>query len=178
MSKKIFIVCSSPRKNGNSDSLAKEFAKGAIESGNEVKVVSISDMKLNFCIGCMACRKLDKCIHNDSINDILDEVQSSDVLVFATPIYYYCMSGQLKTFLDRLNPLYHRKNNFKEVFLLASAEDDRDCAIDGAIKGVQGWVDCFDDVVLSGVVKALGANHVGEVSTEALTAAYEMGKSV
>ncbi len=178
MSKKIFMVCSSPRRNGNSDSLAKEFAKGAIESGNQVKIINIRDIKLNFCIGCQTCHKTNKCVIDDSVNGMLEEIKSSDVLVFVTPIYYYCMSGQLKTFLDRLNPLYEKDNKFKEVFLLASAEDTDDKAMDGAIKGIQGWIDCYDGVELAGVVKALGAGTKFEVSKEALQEAYEMGKSV
>lgn len=178
MSKKVFIICSSPRKNGNSDSLAKEFSKGVIESGNEVKIINIRDLELNFCKGCLACHKINKCIINDDINSLLEEISNSDVLVFATPIYYYCVSGQLKTFLDRLNPLYGKDNKFKEVFLLASSEDTDIKSMDGAIKCIQGWIDCFEGVELSGIVRALGAGNIGEVSKEALLEAYEMGKSI
>ena len=178
MSKKVFIVCSSPRKNGNSDSLAKEFSKGAIESGNEVKIVNVRDLEVNFCTGCLACHKINKCVINDSVNSLLEEIKNSDVIVFATPIYYYCVSGQLKTFLDRLNPLYGKDNKFKEVFLLASSEDTDIKSMDGAIKCIQGWIDCFEGVELCGIIRALGAGKIGEVSKEALLEAYEMGKSI
>lgn len=75
------------------------------------------------------------------------------MLVFATPIYYYEMSGQLKTFLDRMNPLYPKENSFREVYLLAASADDAPEAMDGAVKGIEGWVACFDGVCLKGVVQ-------------------------
>ena len=100
-------------------------------------------------------------------------------MVFATPVYYYEMSGQLKTFLDRMNPLYGRDNRFREVYLLASAADTEASAMDGAAKGVQGWIDCFDGVVLKGVVRGTGAEKAGDIrATNAVKAAYEMGKAV
>ena len=102
MNKKVFIVSSTLRKNGNSDVLAEEFARGARENGNEVTKVNVRDMDLKFCIGCLSCNRTHKCVIQDRMNELYDTVQNSDVLVFATPVYYYAVSGQLKTFLDRL----------------------------------------------------------------------------
>ena len=132
-----------------------------------------------FCIGCLYCQSHDGCALRDGVNPLLSEVQASDVLVFATPIYYYEMCGQLKTFLDRMNPLYPRENRFRDVYLLASAAEDEPSAMDGAVKGVQGWIDCFDGVRLAGVVRATGVNAAGEVrNTDAGKEAYQMGKSI
>lgn len=177
--KNIVIINSSFRKGGNSEALCAQFARGAREAGHNVTVVNLRDMQLKFCIGCMSCLKTGKCVHSDGVNGLLPAVQNADALVFATPVYYYCMSGQLKTFLDRLNPLYGRDIKFKEVYLLTtSAEDDRS-AMDGTVKGVQGWIDCFDGVGLKGVVYGTGADGIGTVqSTEAYGEAYEMGKRV
>lgn len=179
MNKKIFIVSSTLRNNGNSERLAQEFEKGAIAGGNEVFKVNIKDMDLRFCIGCLSCLNTGKCVIQDGMNEIYDKVQNADVLVFATPIYYYEMAGQLKTFLDRLNPLYPKNNKFKSVYLLASAAENDESAMNGATTGVQGWIDCFDGVRLEGVVKAIGVNAVGEIEgNKALTKAYEIGKSL
>ena len=115
MSKTVFIVSSTPRKNGNSEVLAEAFARGATEAGHNVKKVSIRDMELKFCIGCLYCQSHGGCVLKDGMNALYNDVRNADVLVFATPVYYYGMSGQLKTFLDRLNPLFSRENKFKEV---------------------------------------------------------------
>lgn len=179
MPKKIFIVSSTPRANGNSDILAEEFARGAREAGHSVDKVNIRDMELQFCIGCLDCQKTGKCVLRDGMNELYGRIKNADILVFATPIYFYEMSGQLKTFLDRLNPLYPKRNKFSAVYLLIAAAEDEESAADGAIKGVQGWIDCFDGVRLAETVKGVGAGEAGAIrDTSAPTAAYEAGKRV
>ena len=121
--KKVIVVTSSPRKNGNSETLANSFAEGAKAAGNEVLQVAVRDLGLQFCTGCMFCQSHDRCVLGDGMNALYSKFENADVLVFATPVYYYAVSGQLKTFLDRLNPLYPRKNKFKEVYLIATAAE-------------------------------------------------------
>ncbi len=177
--KKVLVVSSSPRKGGNSETLAKRFAEGAISAGNEVKVISVQDVNLKFCTGCLYCQSHDKCVLNDGMNALYSEFENADVLVFATPVYYYSVSGQLKTFLDRLNPLYPRKNKFKEVYLLATAADDDEAAMNGSVSDIQGWVDCFDGVELKGVLRGVGVSEKGDISkTEFPEKAHQMGKNV
>lgn len=179
MAKKIIVVSSTFRRHGNSDILADEFARGAAESGNDVKRINLREIQLKFCIGCLACLKTGKCVQKDSVNDYLDDISQADILVFATPVYYYEMSGQLKTFLDRLNPLYGRDNAFKEVYLLAASAEDDKHAMDGAIKGIQGWIDCFEGVKLVKVVYGTGLESAGEAQgTKAAKEAYETGKRI
>ena len=178
MGKKIIVVTSSPRKGGNSETLANKFAEGATAAGNEVKIIAVRDIGLKFCTGCMYCQTHDKCVLNDGMNVLYRDFQSADALVFATPVYYYAVSGQLKTFLDRLNPLYVRENKFKSVYLLATAADDDEHAMDGAVKDIQGWIDCFDGVSLKGVIRGVGVTEVGEIDkTDFPATAYEMGKN-
>ena len=177
--KKVFILSATPRKNGNSELLAQQFAKGAEESGNIVTKVNVRDIELKFCLGCLYCSSHGACVQKDGMNALYDEFSSSDVIVFATPISYYEMSGQMKTFLDRLNPLYYRENKFKEVYLLATSADTEERAMDGAVKGLEGWIECFDGVELKGVIRATGVEKAGEVKdTPAFAAAYETGKTV
>jgi hypothetical protein len=89
------------------------------------------------------------------------------------------MSGQLKTFLDRMNPLYPRKNKFTDVYLLATAAEGELSATDGAVKGIQGWIDCFDGVELKGLVFGGNAEAKGDVNnSDAPERAYKMGKKV
>lgn len=177
--KKIIIVTSSPRKDGNSEMLAKKFAEGALSAGNEVKFIAVRDVDLKFCTGCMYCQTHDKCVLNDGMNALYKDFENADVLVFATPVYYYAVSGQLKTFLDRLNPLYPRANKFKEVYLLATAADDNEIAMNGSVSDIQGWIDCFDGVELKGVLRGVGVGDRGEINnTDFPAKAYEMGKNV
>jgi multimeric flavodoxin WrbA len=180
MSKKVVVVSSSFRKNGNSETLANEFIRGAKETGNEVETIYLRDITLNYCKGCFACLKLNHCVIDDDAKELMEKVRMADVLCFATPIYYYAMSGQLKTFLDRMNPIYSAGHNFKEVYLLTAANDTDPEAMDGAIKEVEGWVSCFDGVELKGVVKGNGLNDVGDVfgKSDILNEAYDMGKNV
>lgn len=105
MNKKVLILSSSPRKGGNSETLAAAFAKGAQEAGNQVELVHLREKQYGFCKGCFACLKLGHCVIKDDAVEIVSQMHDADVLVFATPVYYYSVSGQLKTMLDRANPL-------------------------------------------------------------------------
>ncbi len=177
--KKVVLVNSSFRKGGNTEILAERFTAGAREAGNEVKVINLRDMNLKFCVGCLTCQKTGRCVLKDDVNPLLETVKNADVLVFATPVYYYCMSGQLKTFLDRMNPLFGQDNKFKEVYLLTAAADTDKSAMDGTVKGVQGWIDCFDKVELAGVVYGVGASDIGDISDmPAAGEAYKLGLGV
>lgn len=179
MNKKVLIISASLRKGGNSEMLAKEFEKGALEAGNEVEIVSLRDKSIGFCRGCLACLKLGKCVIGDDAVEIAEKMKSADVLVFATPVYYYSVSGQLKTMLDRANPLYDSDYRFTDVYLLATAAEDEKTTVEGAEKAVQGWIDCFGRARLSGVIFAGGVNDLGDIAGhKGLTEAYEAGKNV
>lgn len=179
MSKKILIIGTSPRANGNSNRLVQEFEKGAIEAGNNVETIYLYDKTINFCKGCLACQKLQKCVINDDANAVTDKIREAEIIVWATPVYYYCMSGQMKTMIDRSNPLFATQNKFKDIYLLATAAEDEETAMDGTIKGLQGWIDCHDGVELKGVVKATGVADINDIErSSALEEAYELGKSI
>lgn len=88
MSKKVLVISTSPRKNSNSDALAKEFARGAKEAGNLVEEISLIGKTINFCKGCLACTKTLRCVMHDDADAIAQKMLAADVLVFATPVYY------------------------------------------------------------------------------------------
>ncbi len=173
------IINSSFRKGGNSEALAEQFQKGAEEVGNKVTTIHLRDIDLQFCRGCLSCLKTAKCVLPDCVNAVLPVIQNADVLVFATPVYYYSMCGQLKTFLDRLNPLYGRNHSFKKIYLIMTAAEGDRSAMEGTIQGVEGWIDCFDGVKLSGIIYGVGADAIGTIQkTKAYADAYEMGKTI
>ncbi|MDO5581722.1 MAG: flavodoxin family protein [Planctomycetia bacterium] len=178
MSKKILVISTSPRKGGNSETLADEFIRGAKEAGNEVEKIVLYDKTIGFCKGCMTCQKTQRCVIHDDADKIAQKVLKADVIAFTTPIYYYEMCGQMKTLLDRCNPLYPSDYSFRDVYLLATSADGSKNAMDGAVKGLEGWIACFEKSRLAGVVKGTGANEIGEIQNNptALKSAYEMGK--
>lgn len=179
MSKKILILSSTPRKNGNSEMLAEAFAKGAAENGNQVEMVYLRDKSYSFCKGCMACLKTGGCVIKDDAAGIVSAMHDADVIAFATPVYYYSVSGQLKTMLDRSNPLYGSDYTFTDVYLLAAAAEEEAETVEGTEKAIQGWTDCFERAELKDVIFAGGVTDAGDVKGHgALTAAYEAGKKI
>ena len=140
MGKKVLIVSSSPRKGGNSETLAASFAKGAQEAGNQVETVYLREKNYGFCRGCLACLKMGHCVIPDDAVEIAAKMHDADVIVFATPIYYYSVSGQLKTMLDRANPLYGTDYAFTKVYLLATAAEDAPYTVEGAVKAAPSTV--------------------------------------
>ena len=177
--KKVLIISTSLRANSNSYILAEEFKRGAIESGNEVELVSLKDKNIAFCRGCLACQKIGHCVIKDDANAITEKMEVADVIVWATPIYYYEMSGQMKTMIDRANPLYSKDYRFKSVYLLSTATENESYVPEGAIKGVSGWVDCFENVILKETLFVGGVTDPGDIrGNEGLIKAYELGKNV
>ncbi len=177
--KNVLIISSSPRKNSNSLALAESFAKGAEDAGNSVELISLAGKKIEFCRGCFACQTTQRCVIRDDADQIEQKMQEADILVFASPIYYYEMSGQLKTMLDRGNPLYPSDYKFRQVFFLSSAAEDEEGVDSRAVEGVKGWVKCFSKAVFSGKVFAGGVTAAGEAKEHpAMKEAYQMGASI
>lgn len=176
MSKQILIISTSPRENGNSETLANQFAQGAKEVGHNVEKIVLYNKSIGFCKGCLACQKNKGCVIKDDVQDILEKLLDADVVVFATPIYFYEMSGQMKTLLDRTNPLFPVQYKFRDIYLLATAADHDENSMDGAIYGLQGWISCFSKTKLAGIVRSVGADSYN--SPQALQEAYNMGKSI
>lgn len=179
MLRNVLIISTSPNKGGSSAKIAKEFARGVTDAGNNVEVVTLRDKEINFCKGCLACQKTQKCVIRDDANEIVEKMKFSDVIVWVTPVYYYNMSGQMKTMIDRSNPLYTSDYLFKDIYLIVTAADSNINAADGAINGLMGWISCYEKAELKGVVKGLGIERPSDIEGhKALIEAYEMGKNV
>ena len=179
MSKKVVVLSTSLRSNSNSELLAKSFVEGAKESGNEVEYISLKNKDIRFCIGCLACLKLGHCVIKDDVTDIMDSVLYADVVVWATPIYYYEMSGQMKTLIDRLNPMYSKDYRIRYVYLLATAEEEGDEVYEKVITGLNGWIDCFEKTSIKGTVLCGGVSSAGDISSnDKLKEAYNLGSHV
>lgn len=123
--KKVLVISSSPRRMGNSDLLADAFIEGAREAGHTVEKINLHDKKIGFCKGCLGCQKTQHCILRDDMDDILPRMQQAEVIAFASPVYFYSLCGQLKTLLDRTNPLFAGDYAFRDIYLLASCRYGR-----------------------------------------------------
>ena len=177
--KRILIVSTSPRTDSNSEALAKAFAQGAEAAGHEAELISLRGKTVNFCRGCFVCQEKLRCVIRDDADAICLKALNADVLVFATPIYYYEMSGQLKTLLDRLNPLFPSDYAFRDVYLLTAAAEDGEHVPQRAVSGVGGWVECFERAKLAGTVFMGGGTVAGENPAHpALDLAYRMGSGI
>lgn len=95
MSKHVLVLSTGPRVGGNSDTLADAVVKGALESGNQVEKINLHKKSLEFCIGCLVCQQTKRCVFHDDADKIVQKMMTSDVLVFATPVYFYGMCGQM-----------------------------------------------------------------------------------
>ena len=114
---------------------------------------------------------------DDDVRSLLPKIHDADVLVFATPIYYYEMSGQMKTLIDRINPLFGSDYRFTDVYLLSAAAEDAAGVDARAIEGLGGFIDCFARAHFAGSVFAGGVTAPGEIAGHpALAAAREMGR--
>ena len=174
--KNVLIISSSLRKGSNSEALADEFLNGAKEAGHNTKKVSLADKTIHFCKGCLACNKTLKCVIDDDSREITEKMLNADVIAFATPVYYYSVCGQLKTLLDRANPLFASDYKFRDIYLLATAAEDEVETVKGTETAVQGWVDCFEKAVLKKTIFAGGVNDAGDIKGHsALKEAYEAG---
>lgn len=177
--KKVIVISTSLRRGSNSDMLADQFVEGAKAAGNEVEKISLVGKNIQFCKGCMGCQKLGRCVINDDVNDIMAKVLNADVICWATPIYYYEMSGQMKTLIDRMNAMYPKDYRFRDIYLLTTAAESEENTPKRAESGLQGWIDCYEKSTLKAHLFCGGVNDAREISgNPKLQEAFELGKNV
>ena len=145
--KKVLVLSASPRVGGNSDTLCDEFIKGAIEAGHAVEKIFLRSQKIGYCMGCGACAKTGVCVLKDDMADILQKMIDADVIVMATPVYFYTMNAQLKTLIDRTIARYEEIKN-KEFYYIISAADTSIENMQKTIESLRGFTtDCLDGTV-------------------------------
>ena len=177
--KKLTIISTSLRPGSNSQMLAEQFAEGAKAAGNQVKFISLRGKEIKFCVGCLACQKLGACVIKDDVPAIMESVLNADVVCWATPIYYYEMSGQMKTLIDRMNAMYPKDYSFRDVYLLTTATENEEGTPKRAETGLTGWIDCFPKSRLAGTLFCGGVSMPRDIEGNGkLQEAYELGKQV
>ena len=179
MAKKVVVVSASPRKGGNSDLLCDQFVRGATEAGHEVKKVSLRDKRIGHCTACDACQgNGGRCVQQDDMAGILDAMIRADVIVMATPVYFYTMNGQMKTLIDRTYARYTEITG-KEFYFIMTAAVKRKDLLERTLEGFRGFTSCLGRAREKGVIYGTGAWNKGDIAASPAPAeAYEMGKNV
>ena len=144
-----------------------------------MEFITLRGKEIKFCVGCLACQKLGRCVINDDVNDIMAKVMQADVVCWATPIYYYEMSGQMKTLIDRMNAMYEQDYQFRDVYLLTTAAENETETPKRAEIGLTGWIDCYPKSHLAGHLFCGGVNDAREIEGNAkLQEAVELGEKI
>lgn len=178
MSKRVLVLSGSPRKGGNSDLLCDQFILGAKESGNTVEKIFVSDNKIGYCTGCYACENTGKCVQKDDMASILEKIIESDVIVMATPVYFYSLDAQMKTLIDRTVARYTEINN-KEFYFIATAAVNSKALLERTMECFRGFTDCLNGSKEKGVIYGTGAWQKGDIkASQSMKEAYEMGKNL
>ena len=178
MSKKVLILSSSPRKLGNSNELCDRFMEGEVEANHQVEKVVLAEKKINYCTGCYACKKNGRCAQKDDMAQILDSMIAADVIVLATPVYFYTMCAQMKPAIDRTVARYTKITN-KDFYFIVTAADSNKAALERTVEGFRGFTSCLPGAKEKGVVYGAGAWQIGDILTSrAMKQAFEMGKAL
>ena len=178
MSKKVLILSSSPRRGGNSDTLCDEFLRGAQEAGHEVEKIFLKDKTIHYCTGCGVCNEGKPCPQKDDAPEIVRKMVAADVIVLATPVYFYTMSAQMKTLIDRCCARYLEMKGKEFYFILTAAEESVPM-MERTVECFRGLLDCLEDPREKGVVYGGGAWRAGDIEgMPAMDEAYAMGRGV
>lgn len=179
MNKKVLILSGSPRKDGNSDLLCNEFLKGAVDGGNTVEKIRVAEKNIAPCSACYYCRDNGgACVHKDDMAELMQKIIDADVLVLASPVYFYSLSAQLKAVIDRTVARWTEVKN-KEFYYIMTAADGEKEAMDTTLACFRGYADCVSGAKEMGVIYGTGVYEKGEIkNTACMAKAYEMGKNV
>lgn len=179
MSKKVLILSGSPRKNGNSDLLCDEFMRGALDNGNEVEKIRVAEKKINYCRACYYCSKNNGvCCINDDMADILQKMIDADVIVLASPVYFYSIDAQLKALIDRTVACWLEVHD-KEFYYIVTMADNQLASAETTIACFRGYADCVEGAKEMGIIIGNGVYEKGKIKdTIAMEKAYKMGNSI
>lgn len=176
---RIAVLIGSPRKGGNTETLAQSFIEGA-KKNHDVEVISVSRTKINGCTGCNYCYKDSdhRCVQKDGMQEVYEKLAHAEIIVIATPVFFYGVSSQLKCLIDRLhNPI---RNGFKvkKLALLAVAADTIPTVFDSMMAMYTSVLRYFS-LEDGGVITVPGVEKRGDIiGNHALKEAYNLGESI
>lgn len=167
--KKIVIVNSSPRAQGNCDLLCSEFGRGALSAGNEVVRIDLKDQNYDF--------YKEEQQEEDDIAGIAGELQDAGVIVLATPVYFYSMSGQMKTFIDRMMPYFMNLHDKDFYFILTSAVNKKE--MEPTVESLYAFTDCLPDSNVVHVTYGSNVSQKGDIlNSPAYREVFELASKI
>ena len=175
---KILALTGSPRKDGNSALLADNFIKGVQEAGHHIERFDAAFKKVHPCVACNHCGMNGPCIFNDDFNFVREHIVDADAVVFATPMYYFGVSAQLKAVIDRFYALNGQIHRPKKAVLLMTYANTAESEAKPIVSHYEtllnylGWTDA-GRVIASGVWTAGAVND-----TKYPEQAYELGRKI
>lgn len=183
--RKILVLYSSPRKKGNSATLANQIVKGAESAGANVESVYLNKMNISPCQACYGCRKEDSngCVIDDDMQAIYPKLLKCDTWVVASPVYWFTMSAQAKLFMDRCFALLAYDNNpfAGKRIGIAMSYGDSDAFNSGCVNALRTFQDAFHYVGAEIVGMIYGSGEApGEIKSneELMRRAQELGKKL
>ena len=179
MSKKVLILSGSPVKGGNSDLLCDEFMCGAVEAGNTVEKIRVSEKKIGYCSACYYCQTSGGvCEKKDDMTEVLQKIIDADVIVLSSPVYFNSVNAQLKTVIDRTIARWTEVKD-KELYYIVTCADEDEISLERTIECFRGYAECVEGAKEMGIIYGAGVYRPGEITeSPAFAEAYEMGKAV
>jgi multimeric flavodoxin WrbA len=152
---------------------------GTKETGHQAEKVFLKDKKINYCTGCTTCfNGGKKCSQKDDMTEVLEKMIAADVIVMATPVYFYTMCGQMKTLIDRTCARYTEINN-KDFYFIVTAAVKSKPAMERTLEEFRGFTSCLKGAKEKGIIYGTGAWEIGDIKkSNTFKQAYEMGKTV
>ena len=175
----ILILSGSPRRGGNTDLLVEAFVKGVLQK-HHVEVMSIHDYKVNPCMGCNACFRSEHhlCAQKDDMSVIYVKMAHADMLVTASPVYFYGLSAQLKAVIDRCHNPVRDTFPIKQMALLLVGAATLSELFDSILVQYQLCLNFFK-LEDAGRVLVRGVKDKGDIkNTNALNEAFELGQHI
>ena len=174
----ILVISSSPRKNGKSDVLCDRFIEGAKESEHNTEKIRLDGLNISPCRACNACVKNHRCVINDDAAPIIAKMLAADMIVLATPVYFYSLCAQLKILIDRCYARHTEIKNKKFVFIITAADPQRKAAAE-TLDSLRGFIRCLPDAEEKGVIYGTGTWDKGDVFKHpSYDEAYKLGKEI
>lgn len=190
--KRILIVLGGGRQNGNTAQLANAFAKGAADAEHQVEIISLTETEVKGCLGCNACRYEKPCIQRDEFNSLIPKIKAADLIVFASPLYFWTISAKLKAFIERFYCIAQKDENppcgryemypVKDAALLMTSADDFFWTFEQAVSYYQFAIVNYIGFADRGMLLAGGCGDTNGkpniMNTAHLEEAYQFGKYV
>lgn len=181
MNKQVLIVKGSPRKKGNTSALADVFAQGVNEGGHTVTEIILKDKTIGDCLGCGACQGNGGiCVQQDDMTEIYEALKNADVIVLASPVYFYTWTSLMKRMIDRTFAVESILTN-KKFYLLSTGATPEEKYMQTMIDNFRQYISCFraGGNEEGGILFTYSTNGPSDVrKMSVLEEAYQMGKTV